>query len=118
MFCRRFTRRLEVANREKQWEGRQREPRNDAEAVHESQQAYLMLELPKDAALRSYRGIRACEPLADEVIRQGVRARALRIAGTSRRRTDVRLVEFVAALGERRDKRDAKATAPVCGRNS
>ncbi len=49
---RRFPGGFKVANREKQRDGCQRKPRKDAEAVHEGQQAHLMLQLLKEAALR------------------------------------------------------------------
>ena len=51
MARRRFPNGFELANREEQWDGCQGEPRKDAKAVHESQQAHLMFELPEDAAL-------------------------------------------------------------------
>ena len=43
---------FEVAYREQQRDGGQREPLQDAEAVHECQQTHLMLELLEEAALR------------------------------------------------------------------
>jgi hypothetical protein len=48
----RLSRRFEIANRKKQRDGCQGDPCKDAEGVHKRQQADLMLELLKDAALR------------------------------------------------------------------
>ena len=49
----RFARWFEVANREKERDGCRCDPREDAEAVHERQQAHLMLKLLEDTALHS-----------------------------------------------------------------
>ena len=48
----RFSCRFEIAKRERQRDGSERDPGKDAEAVHKSQQANLMLELVKNAVLR------------------------------------------------------------------
>ncbi len=55
----RFARRLEAPDQEQQRNGRQRQPRYDAETIHKGQQTDLPLKLPVEKSMRSDTGIRA-----------------------------------------------------------
>jgi len=72
-----------------------------------------MLELLKEAALRRECSIRAREAFADQVIRQSLGAYRELLGRRSNGRGDIRLVEFLAALGNGRNQCDTKAAAPI-----
>jgi hypothetical protein len=65
----RFSRRFEVADKEQQRNSRERQPRDDAEAIHEREEAHLMLKLLIQVAVRGGGGIRARESFRDQIIR-------------------------------------------------
>jgi hypothetical protein len=72
-----------------------------------------MLELLKDTALRGYCGVRTREALADQVVRESLRARRKLLRGGGNRRADIGLVKLLPALGDRGDQRDPEAAAPI-----
>jgi hypothetical protein len=57
MTCGRLARRFEAPDEEQQWYGGERQPSDDAEAIHESEEAYLMLQLLVQVSMRSAGGI-------------------------------------------------------------
>jgi len=64
---------LEIANECNQRDTRKCDPRSDAKAVHERQQAHLMLELPEETRVGGCRGVRSGEALANQVGLRGLR---------------------------------------------
>ena len=60
---------LEMPNKKEQRHCRQRQPRNDAEAIHERQKTDLMLQLLVDIAIRGGCRVRTRKPFRHQVVR-------------------------------------------------
>src|SRR5215472_3678471 len=72
-----------------------------------------MFELPEDTALRRQGGIGARQSFAYQIIHQRLCALCELLGRCGNRRAETRLVELLAALGDRRDERDSETAAPI-----
>src|SRR5580658_9766687 len=113
MTSRRFSRRFEASDKQQQRDCCQRQPRNDAEAIHERQKTDLMLQLLVDIAVRGGGRVRTRKSFRHQVVRHITDPACQLQRGSADGGPKVALMKLIPALRCGGDKGDAKTTSPI-----